>query len=340
MIKDNRQYFINKFINPHNKWNNVLYIHTPFCLRKCKFCYLASYCNYSKEELLDFYSNVLPTQVQEYSEIFEKVSFSSVYFGGGTPTIVSPEILRKLFESVPNFKTIPIKSIESSPETLTKEHLELLKEYQFDYISLGIQSLNQKICEKHNRYYCSRKKLLEISELIRNYQIYYNYDFIAFLNMGDVRDILHLESDLNFVLKEANPSCATISQLFQSQFSFEKTALLIETLRNLVNKYDEYTCVNSLLQDADIKKDTLYHVSYKLAREKKNFYNHLWNKYTVLPAFGYNVLSLGYCKNLEILSNCGRITYLPTQNKLEFSTHDKKLWEEFICIRKSLGLKI
>ena len=75
-----------------------LYIHWPFCLSKCPYCDFNSYTisDYNKTEWLNAYLN----QLDMISEFYEKNNFSltkltSIFFGGGTPSLMEPNIIRK-----------------------------------------------------------------------------------------------------------------------------------------------------------------------------------------------------------------------------------------------------
>lgn len=79
------------------------------------------------------------------------MTFDEVYFGGGTPTILSPKQLNQIFDMIPDFGKIPNKCIEASPNTLTLEHIELLARKKFSFLSLGIQSLDEKLLKRYGR---------------------------------------------------------------------------------------------------------------------------------------------------------------------------------------------
>lgn len=114
-----------------------LYIHIPFCIRKCKYCDFTSFSNC--EEYFDNYIGKLLDEAKEY----EKESIDTVFIGGGTPSILSPKQLYALISEL--YKIFNIKknsefSIEANPKTVTKEKLSILKDLNVNRISLGVQS--------------------------------------------------------------------------------------------------------------------------------------------------------------------------------------------------------
>lgn len=337
-INENKKdFFINAFLNDSQQNKKVLYVHTPFCLQKCSYCTCGSKANYSIEEFKHFYESIIPKHISEYEKIFSTIKFDQVYFGGGTPTIANAKILRKVFESIPNFKEIPNKCIEASPHTLTMEHLSLFKEYNFNFISIGIQSLDKTICKKQNRLPITRQEIETLSLNLNKMEFYFNYDLIAFLDKGDIRDLKAFETELDFILK-TNPSCVTVHQYYQSFFNEEKTKALILLLKNSLSRNKNFSCSNSMLDIDDVHNDVLYQAEYRLVSKNKNYSHYMWNKYASIPVQGYNILSIGYTNEFSTVSNSDNICYISSQDKLSFISYDKFIHEDFIKIRRQKGL--
>lgn len=332
-------FFIKKYLKKNTN-KNVLYIHTPFCLSKCSYCNYMSTSKYTQDELDIFYSQVLPDQLEIYKDIFTNITFDEIYFGGGTPTIASADILKGIFKQIPNFAEIPMKCIEATPNTITHEHIDLFKTNKFNYVSIGIQSLNKEICEKHNRFYLNNDNFIKLSKIMQQSQLYFNYDFICFLDKGDIRDLLQFEKEIDYVMEYAEPTCINIHQFYQSTFTGERTQYLIRTIKRLLEKHPKYLCVNSLLNDAEIENDTLYNAEYKLVSKEYNLYHYMFNKYAALPIEGYNILSLGYYKKQYTFSNAGNMWFCANTNQISKHPFNHFFRDDFINIRMELGLKI
>lgn len=122
-----------------------LYIHIPFCRGKCAYCDFNSYPELV--ELHPAYLDALKTEAeQKKGEVISP--FTSVYFGGGTPTIYCSEdlvailgILRRTF----SFDSRAEISVEANPETLNASKLLQLREGGFNRISIGFQSLDDRL---------------------------------------------------------------------------------------------------------------------------------------------------------------------------------------------------
>lgn len=132
-----------------------LYIHFPFCKSACDYCVYPS-TNFKDEEEIDRYIDYLIEEMAFFSPLFNGLVFRSLYIGGGTPSLMSKAQLRKLVNSVHmhfRFDEYGEKAIEFNPNTTTYEKLKVLEEFGFNKLSMGIQSLSQRVLNKNNRCY-------------------------------------------------------------------------------------------------------------------------------------------------------------------------------------------
>ncbi|KMT21638.1 radical SAM family heme chaperone HemW [Clostridium cylindrosporum] len=120
-----------------------LYIHIPFCARKCLYCDFNSYEN---RELEDEYIKALLEEISTVSEY----KFKTIFIGGGTPTILSIQNLELLLKSLEKFSPVEF-SVECNPGTLTKDNLSIMKKYGVNRLSIGLQSTNDKILKSLGR---------------------------------------------------------------------------------------------------------------------------------------------------------------------------------------------
>lgn len=126
----------------------ALYIHIPFCKQKCFYCDFSSYSN--KENLMESYVRAL---IKELDINKDKYKFTSMFIGGGTPSYLPKELLELLLKKINelNFKENSEKTIECNPGTLTEEKLSLLKKYNINRLSLGLQSSNDNLLKTIGR---------------------------------------------------------------------------------------------------------------------------------------------------------------------------------------------
>ncbi len=120
-----------------------LYMHIPFCAARCGFCNLFTL----PDKRLDVhkeYVDALERQAEQWAPLMQDTPFSRFAIGGGTPTLLAPDQLERLFtiaERVMGAKLDQTSiSVETSPDTVTRDRLDILKAYGVDRVSMGIQS--------------------------------------------------------------------------------------------------------------------------------------------------------------------------------------------------------
>ena len=121
-----------------------LYIHIPFCVSKCRYCdFLSMPYDYDVREQ---YTMSLCKEIERFAkEYADEYVVNSVFFGGGTPSILEPELFEKIISTVrDNFKmnTDSEITIECNPGTVTYDKLGTYKENGVNRISFGLQSAN------------------------------------------------------------------------------------------------------------------------------------------------------------------------------------------------------
>ncbi len=121
-----------------------LYIHIPWCPTRCIYCDFNTYVD-GEPDLKARYHTALLREIREAGAALEHPSLNTIFFGGGTPTTLSPEQLVELVEAVKaNFKLHPDAEIttEANPGTLSVEYLRVLRQGGINRLSLGVQSFN------------------------------------------------------------------------------------------------------------------------------------------------------------------------------------------------------
>ncbi len=143
-----------------------LYVHVPFCIKKCNYCDFNSF-KLNQEDKKAYIESII-TEMKIYSKQFNKDYFSTVFIGGGTPSILENKELKLLIDNIKdNFNIADDAeiSIEANPGTLTKEKLETLYLGGVNRLSMGLQSSDKKHLESLGRIhsYEEFKKNFEIA---------------------------------------------------------------------------------------------------------------------------------------------------------------------------------
>ncbi len=135
-----------------------LYIHIPFCASKCTYC--------------DFYSETKRDALQPFLEAVARemdlradclphpATIETVYFGGGTPSLLGGEDFERLFDAIARHWTLADHAeitLEANPDDLTPTYLSQLADLPFNRLSMGVQSFNDYYLELLNRRHTARQ---------------------------------------------------------------------------------------------------------------------------------------------------------------------------------------
>lgn len=158
-----------------------LYIHIPFCVKKCIYCDFLSF-SYSVDEA-DIYFHALFKEIDKWSGVLgtRMANIRTVYIGGGTPTCVGETSLARLLEKVHScFNVNPDAEItvEANPGTINREKLDVLKSAGVNRLSLGIQSFNDDLLRCLGRIHTGDEGRKAIDLVIAAGFENFNLDFI------------------------------------------------------------------------------------------------------------------------------------------------------------------
>ena len=134
--------------------NFGIYIHIPFCVKKCSYCDFISFSN--RDNLIEKYIEALKNEIERFD--FSKNIVTTIYIGGGTPSYLNAkyiiEILTLLRNKLVNnkiaWKDLEI-TIEVNPGTVSKEKLENYKMLGINRLSIGLQSTSNRLLKEIGR---------------------------------------------------------------------------------------------------------------------------------------------------------------------------------------------
>ncbi|MGL5256304.1 MAG: coproporphyrinogen-III oxidase family protein [Proteocatella sp.] len=180
--------FTNEYDNELNfcdEKNLGLYIHIPFCRKICSFC---PYCKVVyKKDICEEYIDYLIKEINMVGN--KKRTVTSLYFGGGTPTLALNR-LKEIIETVEKYFTIQEGiGIELHPEDVTEEKLLILKEAGINKISIGIQSFQDKFLETLGRDKIDYEKMFKALSKVSFDTV--SMDFIFALPNQNIEDLKH-----------------------------------------------------------------------------------------------------------------------------------------------------
>jgi oxygen-independent coproporphyrinogen-3 oxidase len=198
---------------PHPQTPLGLYLHIPFCRKRCKFCYFRVYTDKNARDV-ETYLGALVKEVELYSRlpIVGGRPLHYIYFGGGTPSFLSAAQLYGLTEQLKRFfpwdKAEEI-TFECEPGTLQQHKLEALKEMGVTRLSLGIENFSDEILEENGRAHLSAEiyRAYAWAQDLKFDQI--NIDLIA----GMVGETWHNWREVVRKTVELSPDSVTIYQM-------------------------------------------------------------------------------------------------------------------------------
>ena len=140
-----------------------LYVHVPFCVRKCDYC--AFYSEPSAGERIDRFVQAL---IRELELVHQDLKPRTVFFGGGTPSLLNPQQWRQILQAMERFGLLGADewTIECNPATVSPDKAQLWRSFGVNRISLGVQSLDQTLLDRLGRVH-DRSMVFRSVDLLR-----------------------------------------------------------------------------------------------------------------------------------------------------------------------------
>lgn len=127
-----------------------LYLHIPFCIKRCSYCDFVTHTDNSNT-LIKNYVDKICLEIESYKD--ENLELNTIFFGGGTPSVLKIEYLEQIFNSINN--TFINKSIETTieinPVNLNRSNLKKYRDLGINRLSMGVQSFNEELLKEVNR---------------------------------------------------------------------------------------------------------------------------------------------------------------------------------------------
>lgn len=242
-----------------------LYVSIPFCPTRCSYCSFVSHSMDSAIKLMPEYVSALCNEIELIGKIVKETNtkIDTIYFGGGTPTSISAEDIKKIMECVSkSFSMDKVReySFEAGrPDTITEEKLRIIKYYGADRISVNPQTLNDNVLKVIGRRHSGKDaiKAFECARKIGFNNI--NTDLIAGLPTETVESF---KNTLNRII-ELDPESITVHTL-----TLKRAANLFEHIpENITNPASE-------MVDYSIEQLALHDYNpYYLYRQKNTIDN-------------------------------------------------------------------
>lgn len=148
--------------------NLELYVHTPFCVRKCEYCDFLSFA--ADEKAQEQYVQALLEEIRFYGTKMRDYEVSTVYVGGGTPSWLSQELMLAILDTIGSsfhIRRDVEATIECNPGTLTKSKLLSYREAGVNRLSIGLQSADNEELKRLGRIH-TFEQFMKTYEMARN----------------------------------------------------------------------------------------------------------------------------------------------------------------------------
>lgn len=322
------------------KRNIGIYIHIPFCAKKCFYCDFNS--GISSKKLQSEYVDLLLKEIDLYKEKYNNFNFDTIYFGGGTPSILDPDqiiaIVNKIEDTFSPAKDVEI-TMEVNPETVDENYLSKVIK-KINRISFGLQDIYQDTlkCLGRSNSYEYLKRLTHY--LIENDFTNYSIDIMLgtpFQNVSRVKELVNCVVEL----KPAHISAYSL-ELHENTPLFEDK----NSLHYLPREEEERKIYEFLVGYLDKKGYSQYEISNFC---KNNFYSRHNMKYWVLDEYiGLGVSSASFIDNIRYINPHSINDYknrinnnnLPRIKEYELNNEDILSEKCILQIRLNSGINI
>jgi putative oxygen-independent coproporphyrinogen III oxidase len=161
-----------------------VYVHIPFCRRRCRYCDFAIVPIGQKPPSTIMADEYTAALLREMETLEGPIQAQSLYIGGGTPSLAPVEMLQAIVDALEKvfvFDPTAERTIEMDPGTFDLEKLQAIKQMGFNRISLGVQSFDDAILERLGRVHCRRDVFESVALLEQVFQsdLSYSMDLIS-----------------------------------------------------------------------------------------------------------------------------------------------------------------
>lgn len=297
-----------------------IYIHIPFCKKKCFYCDFTAFPNL--ESRIDSYFENLKKEIKLYQKNMD-VKVDSIYIGGGTPTYVDYKYIGEIVDLLKKFDLSQVKefTIEANPNSLTLEKLKVYKSFGINRISLGVQSFDDVVLEKIGRDHNKEIVLKDIENIRKAGFDNLSLDMILNLPGGNFSSI---KKDLDLI-KKIKPEHLSYYSLilekgsyFYNLYKKDKLKLMDDDLeRDIFSYIEEYLNIMGLIR---------YEISNFSKRGFESYHNKkYWSEGGYL-AFGLG--ASGFLSNVRYNNVKNFVKYEKLINEEKYPIEEKEFISE------------
>ena len=136
-----------------------IYIHVPFCKRKCGYC---NFYSTTRLELKTSYLQTVKMELQQRRYYLNGEQVQTIYFGGGTPSLLEPAEIQSVIDTIKQLHSVaanPEITVEANPDDLTTAYIGQLAQTSVNRLSIGIQSFDDEMLVLMNRRHTAQQAI-------------------------------------------------------------------------------------------------------------------------------------------------------------------------------------
>ena len=314
-----------------------IYIHIPFCIKKCDYCDFISYSN--KFEIQEEYINKLNEEIEYNRKLLENNKITTIYIGGGTPSAIKAElvknVLKKIYEiaKIENKEDIEI-TIEVNPGTVNENKLQVYKDCEVNRLSIGLQSTNNRILNEIGRIH-NYEQFLNTYKLAKEAGFSnINVDLMLGLpnqNISDLKESLEKVTYLSPKPKHISVYSLIVEEGTQIEKKINNGEL---ELPEEENERNQYKYAKNYLELNGYKH-------YEISNFAKEGYEskHNMNCWEQKQYVGFGLAAHSYINGTRYSNTCDLEEYLNKESKDIKIIHEKQTTEDMKKEYMLLGLR-
>ncbi|MEE6248800.1 MAG: radical SAM family heme chaperone HemW [Bdellovibrionota bacterium] len=219
-----------------------LYVHIPFCIQQCPYCDFSTEIN--QQENHHNYIELLKKEIALKSNWAADKNVRSLYFGGGTPSLVQPKYILSLIKEFEKYGFYFLEDVEITleinPGTISEESLGEYLQMGVNRFSVGAQSFNDNILNKIGRKH-SAQDTIKTLDLLNKHKLNYSFDLLFSLPGQSMKDLaLDLATLNSFSPKHISTYYLTIPQRHSLNLNRPDEDTELEMFDFIEDKLDSY----------------------------------------------------------------------------------------------------
>lgn len=243
-----------------------IYVHIPYCIQRCSYCDFATFEQHSILPPAEYISVILK-EIELKERFFPKGALTSLYFGGGTPSLLQPMLLKSVIDKLKEKGFLLDQqtevTIEINPATITSAKMDSYLAMGVNRFSVGAQTFKNSLL-KHIRREHDADQTRETLRLLRSYKVNFSFDILFGLPHQTAQDLqLDLEEVAQFQPHHVSPYCLTLPKghhLNENRPTDDVQIEMFEQISSFLQQrgYQPYEISNFALPGYESKHNSLY----------------------------------------------------------------------------------